>query len=348
MLKPRLPLYAFPLLLLLFLLNVPLETPLSAMGQKAPVANLDERARGVELYKQGKFQEAAKIFRTVVEKNSSDDEGWYHLGLALLQQPKEIKNASKAFETTIKLRPKFAAAHAGLGYALLVRNKSSEAIREANVALSIDPSNVDAHYVIGVVRLRAGGKEAALQEAETIIKLHPQHAAAYLLKSQALTSFLGDAMILAKQESSEVRQARYGEAADALEKYLQLAPNAKGKEIWIEQLESLRFHTASYRKSTGVDVFSGREVTTKARVLSKPEPQYTEVARKNGVAGTVVLRAIFTADGMVKHFLVVSGLPDGLTEQAIRAARRIKFVPATINGRPVSLFIQLEYNFNLY
>lgn len=319
-----------------------------AVAQSAATANADERAHGLALYKQGKFADAAKVFRKAVDKNKSDDEGWYYLGLALLQQPKETKNASKAFETAIKLRPNFAAAHAGLSYSLLARNKSSEAIREANLALSIDPKTVDAHYVIGVAHLRAGAKEAALQEAETVIKLNPQGAAAYLLKSQALTSFFGDAMVITKPESPEVRQARYREAAEALEKYLQLAPNAKEKQTWLEQLESLRFHTASYRKSAGIEVFSGREVTTKARVLRKPEPQYTEAARKNGVVGTIVLRALFASDGTVKHFLVVSGLPDGLTERAIRAARLIKFTPATIDGRPVSMFVQLEYNFNLY
>jgi hypothetical protein len=38
----------------------------------------------------------------------------------------------------------------------------------------------------------------------------------------------------------------------------------------------------------------------------------------------------------------------GLTEQAIKAARRIKFIPATKDGQPVSTYIQLEYNFNLF
>ncbi len=37
-----------------------------------------------------------------------------------------------------------------------------------------------------------------------------------------------------------------------------------------------------------------------------------------------------------------------LLAAAVRAARRIKFVPATRDGRPVSQFIQIEYNFNLY
>ncbi|HEY8224538.1 MAG TPA: hypothetical protein VIG25_04615 [Pyrinomonadaceae bacterium] len=41
-------------------------------------------------------------------------------------------------------------------------------------------------------------------------------------------------------------------------------------------------------------------------------------------------------------------LPDGLTWQAVRAAKQIKFIPATVNAWPVSMFMQLEYNFNLY
>jgi TonB family protein len=95
-------------------------------------------------------------------------------------------------------------------------------------------------------------------------------------------------------------------------------------------------------------VFSGKDVSSKARVLSKPEPQYTEEARKNQVTGTVVLRAVFTSGGQVTGIKAVSGLPYGLTERAIAAARQIKFVPATKDGRQVSMYIQLEYNFNLY
>lgn len=95
-------------------------------------------------------------------------------------------------------------------------------------------------------------------------------------------------------------------------------------------------------------VFSPREVTQKARLLSKPEPQYTEAARKYAVSGTVVLRAIFSAKGQVEKIRVMSKLPHGLTERSIEAARGIKFQPAIKDGRPVSQYIQIEYNYNLY
>ena len=94
--------------------------------------------------------------------------------------------------------------------------------------------------------------------------------------------------------------------------------------------------------------FKPSEVSSKARIISKPEPQYTEDARKNQVSGTVVLRAVFSSNGTVTNIRTVSGLPHGLTERAMAAARQIRFSPATKDGRAVSQYIQIEYNFNLY
>ena len=95
-------------------------------------------------------------------------------------------------------------------------------------------------------------------------------------------------------------------------------------------------------------IFTGREVSQKARVLKKPEPTYTESARIFGVEGTVVLRAVFAKNGEVTNLHVVSKLPHGLTERAINAARNIKFIPAMKDDHPVSMWMELQYNFSLY
>src|SRR5205085_7250889 len=95
-------------------------------------------------------------------------------------------------------------------------------------------------------------------------------------------------------------------------------------------------------------VFGPTEVTQKALILSRPEPQYTEEARQNQVTGTVVLKAVFSSSGEVTNISAVRSLPYGLTERAMAAARTIKFSPAMKDGRAVSQYIQLEYNFNLY
>jgi TonB family protein len=95
-------------------------------------------------------------------------------------------------------------------------------------------------------------------------------------------------------------------------------------------------------------IFTGREVTQKVRVLEKPEPTYTESARKYGVQGTVILRCVFSKDGEVINLHVVRKVPHGLTRRGIEAARAIKFTPAMKDGQPVSMWMELQYNFNLY
>jgi len=94
--------------------------------------------------------------------------------------------------------------------------------------------------------------------------------------------------------------------------------------------------------------FTGSQVEQRARLLTKPEPQYTDEARKNQITGTVKLRVIFSSNGEVVQIRAVDTLPFGLTERAIAAARQIKFIPAMKGGQPVSVFMQLEYNFHLY
>ena len=83
----------------------------------------------------------------------------------------------------------------------------------------------------------------------------------------------------------------------------------------------------------------------KVRLLSKPEPSYTDEARANKIAGTVILKVVFTSRGTVENIHVVRDLPYGLTERAIEAAKKITFVPATKDGHAVSMWMQLEYNF---
>ena len=89
-------------------------------------------------------------------------------------------------------------------------------------------------------------------------------------------------------------------------------------------------------------------MTRRVTILSKPEPSFTEEARKNNVTGEVVLRVIFSSSGQVTNIVPIKRLPDGLTEKAIAAARQIKFVPAEKDGRPVSVYGTIAYNFNIY
>jgi TonB family protein len=94
--------------------------------------------------------------------------------------------------------------------------------------------------------------------------------------------------------------------------------------------------------------FRQGEVTKKASLTRKPEPGFTEEARRFNVTGVVRLRAILAASGEVQKIVIVRGLPHGLTEKAVAAARKVKFNPAQKDGRVVSQYVIFEYNFNIY
>ncbi|HEY0323165.1 MAG TPA: energy transducer TonB [Pyrinomonadaceae bacterium] len=89
------------------------------------------------------------------------------------------------------------------------------------------------------------------------------------------------------------------------------------------------------------------ETYKSATILSKAEPAYTAEARRNRTEGDVTLRVTLGADGNVSNVETITSLPDGLTDQAIKAARQIKFVPATYNGSPADEAKTITYSFNL-
>lgn len=88
-------------------------------------------------------------------------------------------------------------------------------------------------------------------------------------------------------------------------------------------------------------------VDTKPVLLRAPAPGYTEQARRNQTQGTVLLRVLIGADGLVKQVRIVRGLPDGLNERAIAAAYQATFKPAMKDGQPVSYWMTLQMEFNL-
>ncbi|HXG65393.1 MAG TPA: TonB family protein [Blastocatellia bacterium] len=88
-------------------------------------------------------------------------------------------------------------------------------------------------------------------------------------------------------------------------------------------------------------------VDSRPVLLNRPRPNYTEEARKNKIQGTVRVRVLVGPDGGVKRVSVVSGLPDGLNEEAIRAAYQLRFKPAMKNGQPVAYTLAVDIEFNL-
>jgi periplasmic protein TonB len=88
-------------------------------------------------------------------------------------------------------------------------------------------------------------------------------------------------------------------------------------------------------------------VDTQPAQLNTLRPNYTEEARRNKIQGVVLARILIGADGSVKQVRITRGLPDGLNEEAIAAAYKLRFRPATKGGQPVAIWKNLQVDFNL-
>jgi TonB family protein len=82
--------------------------------------------------------------------------------------------------------------------------------------------------------------------------------------------------------------------------------------------------------------------------IQTPDPEYSEEARKAKYQGVVVLWLIVDQNGNPKQIKVQRPLGMGLDQKAIEAVQKWKFQPATKDGTPVAVQINVEVNFRLY
>ena len=99
---------------------------------------------------------------------------------------------------------------------------------------------------------------------------------------------------------------------------------------------------------TGGGVFSVGGNVSAPIPIYKPEPPYSEQARKAKYQGTVVLWIIVTAQGNVSDAQVVKPLGMGLDQNAVNTVRTWKFKPAMRNGAPVPVKVMVEVSFRLF
>jgi len=87
---------------------------------------------------------------------------------------------------------------------------------------------------------------------------------------------------------------------------------------------------------------------TQPRPIYEPDPDYSDAARKAKYQGSVVLWLVVGADGLPHNIRVQRSLGMGLDEKAIAAVSTWRFQPATLNGQPVAVEVNVQVSFRLY
>lgn len=87
---------------------------------------------------------------------------------------------------------------------------------------------------------------------------------------------------------------------------------------------------------------------SRAIILSKVEPSYSEQARRKRISGTVKMAVNIRADGYVGEVEILEGPGHGLNERAAEAARLTTFIPPVKDRKFTPYRLLMEMNFNIY
>jgi len=79
-----------------------------------------------------------------------------------------------------------------------------------------------------------------------------------------------------------------------------------------------------------------------------PEPEFSDQARMAKYQGLCVVEVIVDAKGLPQDPRVIRPLGMGLDEKALEAVKQYRFKPATLNGRPVPVKINVIVDFHIY
>ena len=171
----------------------------------------------------GNFDKAIVELRQAINAHNAFSLAWNDLGV-LLEKKGDIKDAIEAFKSAVRYEPESFAANLNLGCALTENKEYPPAERHLLIALTKNASSFRGHYYMGITQAKMGRLDVAEQAFLKAIELGgAQSKKAHYLLAGVYWGL-----------------KQYKPAADHLEKYLSLEPNAKDAVKVRESIVELR------------------------------------------------------------------------------------------------------------
>jgi Tfp pilus assembly protein PilF len=115
------------------------------------------------------------LWEDVVKKSPDKARAHNNLGAAYYRQGR-MEDALREFQLALSINPNYADAHSDLGAIYYRQGRMEDALREFQLALSINPNYAEAHNNLGAVYYSQGRMEDALREFQTSLLLDPDYA----------------------------------------------------------------------------------------------------------------------------------------------------------------------------
>lgn len=96
----------------------------------------------------------------------------------------------------------------------------------------------------------------------------------------------------------------------------------------------------------GLNAYAEDQVDQRPSISRRALPVYPEYARRRNIQGVVVVRIVVDSSGNPQQCAIKSSEPEGVfDESALSAARKTRFIPGKLAGRPVNTVVLLPYRF---
>jgi tetratricopeptide (TPR) repeat protein len=140
------------------------------------------QSRGIELYKQGKYGEAAKALSGEVQSSPEDVQKLTYLGLARAYAG-DANGALEPLKKAVGKDGDYAEAHYGLGFTYVKLKNLDQGIPELEKAVTLAPDHAYGHYYLGMAYNQSGKKERAVLQLRRFLELAPNSPEAPAVKS---------------------------------------------------------------------------------------------------------------------------------------------------------------------
>jgi tetratricopeptide (TPR) repeat protein len=158
-------------------------------GGAPPLADKKQRSathndRGLDLYKQGKFDDAIAELSRAIKLNPSAVLPYYNRGNAYMGK-RAYELAIADYSEAIRLNPIFPWALMNRGIAYSVLGQLDNALADLNKAAQLDPTNPRILYNRGYVYGKRRDHKAAIAEFTRVIELTPRDYEAWARRGEA-------------------------------------------------------------------------------------------------------------------------------------------------------------------
>ena len=296
----------------------------------------------------------------------TDESVWFYLNRSMIElkilgpetkQPAGTVIPPRIIERDLEQQIEANPQNASLFYALyehhLANGNSKEAKKTIAKLIKKNPDEAKGYYLMGRIQYKQRDLKAAEKNLRKVFELQNKVTVEeYVLLEAKIYEIL--TMLLRGDKNRAYKM--YAEWSTWLTeermRYLDMEEKDRGifrgivENNKIRVMSSVPLSETDPAKDFNIEnVVPLDQLDTRPVLKERVDPKYTSAALENGITGQVIVNLLISETGDVIDVKVIQELPDGLSEETVKAVRQWKYEPAVKDGQKVKVWKPITITF---